>query len=87
MIPLEKKKDAVQQWDFSQIETNHNVREEIGFIPWCFHLPDAGYEKAWKQITDKEGFAAPYGPTTAEQRHPRYNYEQSDHECLWNGPS
>lgn len=87
VIPLEKKKDAVQQWDFSQIETNHNVREEIGFIPWCFHLPDAGYEKAWKQITDKEGFAAPYGPTTAEQRHPRYNYEQSDHECLWNGPS
>lgn len=87
VIPLEKKKDAVQQWDFSQIETNHNVREEIGFIQWCFHLPDAGYEKAWKQITDKEGFAAPYGPTTAEQRHPRYNYEQSDHECLWNGPS
>ncbi|WP_442858068.1 MGH1-like glycoside hydrolase domain-containing protein [Blautia sp. SC05B48] len=55
----------------------------LGFIPWCFELPDKGYEEAWEQIVNPEGFASPCGPTTAEQRHPRY----ADYECLWNGPS
>lgn len=87
VIPLEKKEDHVQQWDFSMIDIDHNVREEIGFIPWYFHLPDSGYEAAWKQLKDKDGFSAPFGPTTAEKRHPRYYFEQIDHECLWNGPS
>lgn len=44
----------------------------LGFIPWCFELPDKGYEEAWEQIVNPEGFASPCGPTTAEQRHPRY---------------
>ena len=38
------------------------------------------------QLTDPNGFAAPFGPTTAERRHPRFN-ERHNHECLWNGPS
>ncbi|WP_270855524.1 MGH1-like glycoside hydrolase domain-containing protein [Blautia massiliensis (ex Durand et al. 2017)] len=59
----------------------------LGFIPWCFELPDKGYEEAWEQIVNPEGFASPCGSTTAEQRHPRYGYEQADYECLWNGPS
>ena len=87
MIPLEKKELPVESWDFSLMDKDHNVREEIGFIPWCFHLPDAGYEMAWKQIKEEKGFAAPFGPTTAEKRHPRYNFEHAEHECLWNGPS
>lgn len=28
--------------------------------------------EAWEQIVNPEGFASPCGPTTAEQRHPRY---------------
>ncbi|HEX3358871.1 MAG TPA: trehalase family glycosidase [Tepidisphaeraceae bacterium] len=49
-----------------------DAREEIGFIPWAFNLPDAGYEDAWIQLIDPHGFWAPFGITTAEQRHPRF---------------
>jgi len=87
VFPLEDKDTPVADWEFSHLSPERNVREEIGFIPWCFHLPDTGYEAAWKQLTQAEGFAAPYGPTTAEKRHTRFGYEQADHECLWNGPS
>ena len=65
-----------------------DVRELLGYVPWCFNLPEPGkgYEQAWAQLMDTEGFYAPYGPTTAEQRHPRFMFAHS-HECLWNGPS
>jgi len=61
------------------------VREQIGFIPWYFNLPDPGYEAAWQQLNDPAGFAAPWGPTTAEQRSPRFMFK-ANHDCLWNGP-
>src|SRR5262249_50398433 len=32
------------------------VREELGFVPWCFRLPTPGYEVAWAQLTDPAGF-------------------------------
>lgn len=65
------------------------VREQIGFTPWLFHLPEPkrGYEAAWKQLMDPEGFYAPYGPTTAEQRHPAYGIHEVGDNCQWNGPS
>ena len=65
------------------------VREEIGFTPWMFNLPAPrhGYETAWKQLMDPEGFYAPYGPTTAEQRHPAYGIHEKGDQCQWNGPS
>ncbi len=65
------------------------VRELHGYTPWYFNLPDPGkgYEVAWKQLTDPKGFYAPFGPTTAEQRHPRFSIAYKDHECQWNGPS
>jgi hypothetical protein len=65
------------------------VREEIGFTPWLFILPDLkrGYEDAWKQLMDPQGFHAPYGPTTAEQRHPAYGIHEVGDNCQWNGPS
>jgi hypothetical protein len=63
------------------------VRELAGYIPWCFNLPEAGYERAWSQLTDPKGFAAPFGPTFAEQRHPEFQLNYSGHECQWNGPS
>jgi predicted GH43/DUF377 family glycosyl hydrolase len=66
-----------------------DVRELLGYVPWYFNLPDEGkgYEKAWKQLMDPKGFFAPFGPTTAEQRHPRFAVSYKGHECQWNGPS
>ncbi|MCB1125328.1 MAG: glycoside hydrolase [Verrucomicrobiae bacterium] len=63
-----------------------NAREEIGFIPWMFHLPDpcAGEEDAWAQLTDPDGFAAPFGITTAERRHPRFR-SHGYGTCEWDG--
>jgi hypothetical protein len=37
-----------------------DVREELGFIPWYFNLPDRGREKAWRQLIDPKGFKAPW---------------------------
>lgn len=91
-------KDLVQTklWDkkaqfFKTLPRSENarlvdVREEIGFVPWYFNLPDEGYEVAWRQIMDPAGFFAPFGPTTAERRHPRFMFKHG-HDCLWNGPS
>jgi hypothetical protein len=66
-----------------------DVRELYGFTPWYFNLPEPGkgYEVAWKQLMDPQGFYAPFGPTTAEQRHPKFAVSYEGHECQWNGPS
>ncbi|RYG75487.1 hypothetical protein EON80_00485 [bacterium] len=63
-------------------------REQVGFVPWYFSLPSRGkgFETAWRQIKDPSGFAAPYGPTTVEQRDPSFMVAHP-HDCLWNGPS
>ena len=64
-------------------------REQIGFIPWAFNLPDdlagAGYEAAWQYFTDTSYFKADYGPTTAEQSDHRYQLVGSC--CHWSGQS
>lgn len=66
-----------------------DARELHGFTPWYFHLPPPGkgYEVAWRQLMDPGGFYAPFGPTTAEQRHPKFSVSYQGHECQWNGPS
>jgi predicted GH43/DUF377 family glycosyl hydrolase len=64
-----------------------DVRELHGYTPWYFNLPDADKADAWKQLMDLKGFYAPFGPTTAEQRHPKFAVSYSGHECQWNGPS
>jgi hypothetical protein len=66
-----------------------DVRELHGYTPWYFNLPEAGkgYEVAWKQLMDPKGFLAPFGPTTAEQRHPGFKVSYEGHGCQWNGPS
>lgn len=61
-----------------------DAREAIGYIPWCFHLPDEGYEEAWAQLVDSEGFWAPFGITTAEQRHPKFR-SHGVGRCEWDG--
>lgn len=80
---------AIHTGDFnspsvSQILPERDAKELIGYIPWCFNLAPEGREKAFLELKNPEGFATPYGFTTAEQRHPRYLYE-TEHECLWNG--
>ena len=66
-----------------------DVRELHGYTPWYFNLPESGkgYEAAWKQLMDPKGFYAPFGPTTAEQRHPEFKIAYTGHGCQWNGPS
>ncbi|HEY9175726.1 MAG TPA: glycosyl hydrolase family 65 protein [Verrucomicrobiae bacterium] len=51
-----------------------DAREAVGFIPWMFDLPEAGkgYEAAWAQLADPQGFASPFDLTTAERRHPQF---------------
>lgn len=63
-----------------------DVREEIGFIPWYFELPEPnkGFEIAWKQFTDDKGFRAPFGITTAERRHPQFR-SHGVGNCEWDG--
>jgi hypothetical protein len=68
-------------------DSSAQVREAIGFIPWYFHLPplsDRSYDEAWRQITDEEGFYAPYGLTTAERRHPEFR-SHGVGRCEWDG--
>jgi len=62
-------------------------REEIGFIPWYFHMAPAANSGAWAQLTDPAGFAAPFGPTTVERRSPWFMHDALQGCCRWDGPS
>ena len=66
-----------------------NVKELLGFVPWAFHLPDAGYEEAWRTLFDPQGFKGRFGPSTAERAHPEWlaTPAVSAHECQWRGAS
>ena len=61
------------------------VREQIGFIPWQFDIPESAHAVAWKQLFDPKGFDGKFGATTAERRSPRFRFVSSD-QCTWNGP-
>lgn len=65
-----------------------DVRELQGYTPWYVNLPpkNKGFEKAWELVKTNDGFNAPYGLTTAEQRHPQFAISYAGHECQWNGP-
>lgn len=62
-------------------------RELIGYVPWQFSMPDAGkdYEAGWKKLLDREGFAAPFGPTTVERQDPQFLLKKTC--CWWSGQS
>ena len=64
-------------------------REQIGFIPWAFNLPEDqpgdGYEEAWTYLTDANYFQARYGPRTAE--HSDHRYSVPGPCCHWSGRS
>jgi hypothetical protein len=61
-----------------------DAREAIGYVPWCFNLPDRGYEAAWQQLTDPQGFWSPKGLNTAERRHPQFR-SHGVGKCEWDG--
>ncbi len=63
-----------------------DTREEEGFVPWMFDLPTAGDVTALAQLKDPQGFAAAYGPTTAERRSRWFDYQDGSC-CRWDGPS
>jgi len=86
VIPLDSKEIPVENGSLSTFAVAHNVREQLGYIPWYFNAADPGNEDSWSLLMDQSGFYAPFGPTTAEQKHPRFMFSQ-EHECLWNGPS
>ena len=75
--------------DYTELTNPVDVREQIGYIPWYFNLPDdnSTYPLAWQQLQDTLGFKAPYGPTTCERRHPYFEVTYRGHACQWNGPS
>ena len=60
-------------------------REEIGYIPWMFNMPDPGYEVAWKFLMDPEYFYADFCPTVAERNDPMFSI--SPNCCVWSGNS
>ena len=67
--------------------TLSDVRELHGYTPWYFNLPDPDKSDAWSQLIDPQGFYAPFGPATAEQRHPGFTVSCEGHACQWSGPS
>jgi hypothetical protein len=60
-------------------------REEIGFVPWQFNLPDPGYESAWKFLMDRDRFFSDFGPTTVERHDPMFHLSPTC--CWWSGQS
>lgn len=62
-------------------------RELIGYVPWQFGMVEKGkgYEAAWAKLTDREGFAAPFGPRTVERNDPMYLLKNTC--CWWSGQS
>ena len=64
---------------------NSHGREEIGFVPWQFELPDAGYESAWKFLMDRDYFFADFGPATVERDDPQFVLQKTC--CWWSGQS
>ena len=72
-------------YDTGRYAGSPHGRELIGYVPWQFNLPDAGYESAWKFLMDRDYFFADYGPTTVARRDPMFMI--ADRCCVWSGQS
>lgn len=74
-------------YDSGRFAGSEHGREQIGYVPWQFNLPDhgAGYEAAWKFLMDRDYFYADYGPATVERHDPMFLI--SDRCCVWSGQS
>ncbi len=60
-------------------------REEHGYIPWQFNLPDPGFEQSWKFLMDSQYFFSKFGPTSVERHDPLFVLKTSC--CWWSGQS
>ena len=58
--------------DFERKDHRFVAREPWGYNPWYFKIAPEGREDAFSQLADNAGFYAPFGLTTAEQRHSGY---------------
>ncbi|HEV8124326.1 MAG TPA: discoidin domain-containing protein [Gemmatimonadales bacterium] len=74
-------------YDSGRYAGDSHGREEIGYVPWQFNLPEPGkgYERAWRFLMDTEYFLSPYGPTTTERHDPQFYV--SPKCCWWSGNS
>ncbi len=70
---------------FSNPTPDYDVKEEIGYVPFYFDIPEEKHNIAWKYLVDEKVFLAPYGITSADMSHPLYKFD-FNHMCLWNGP-
>ncbi len=61
-----------------------DVKEEIGFVPWYFNMPDTQYSVAWRSLMDTKIFCAPFGITTADRSHPEFRTHGCC-KCEWDG--
>jgi hypothetical protein len=95
-FPLSQRDEEADEFKVKALTLTHQTgrhagskygRELIGYVPWQFGMPDAGkeYEAAWKKLMDKDGFAAPFGPTTVERNDPMFLLK--DTCCWWSGQS
>lgn len=94
----ERKADSIKQltqaklWNnnhrffevLKEADTSANVKEEIGFIPWYFNMPDEKYDVAWTSLADTKQFCAPFGITTADRSHPQFRMHGCCN-CEWDG--
>ena len=63
-----------------------DTREEEGFVPWMFEVASPTDSVGLAELLDPQGFAAAYGPTTAERRSRWFDYQDATC-CHWDGPS
>lgn len=67
-----------------EADTLARVKEEIGFLPWYFNMPDTTFNVAWKWLADTKSFSAPFGITTADRSHPQFRTHGCC-KCEWDG--
>lgn len=70
---------------YKNIKEGMNVRELIGYIPFTYGIEDENKLSVLSYLKDEKVFNAKTGFTTADISHPRFLYNISFHECLWNG--
>lgn len=85
-VPAETPSDEP---DFSRSDASRDCKEEIGYLPFLYGIAEKEEEGAFRLLFDEAHFAAPYGPTTADRSHARFDQYKYTvrHECLWDGPS
>lgn len=66
-------------------------REQAGFTPWYFHLPEDGgtvdFDQAWRNtVTAPAVFKSAYGLTSGAQNEAGFNPGAAGQCCRWDGP-